>query len=90
MYRAEYADSSDVCENQRIKNLYAAVMGRAVNDLLRPGSDYDSAVEWFNHGPAPITFRDCCSALNLNHKAVLIALQSKGLLQCEEPQKRQA
>lgn len=85
-YVASEVAESEVCESQRIRNLYAAVMGRAIHDLeVCKGGDSQSALDWFNGGDAPIPFRDCCAVLNLDEDSVLLALQRKGLIQSEIP-----
>lgn len=79
---------SDVCESKRIRNLYAAVMGRAIHDLeVSKGGDSQSALDWFLGREAPIPFRDCCAVLELDEESVLLALRGRGLLPLEIPLK---
>lgn len=87
-------DDSDRESNKPERNLYAAVMNRAINDLHRSVDSKDQVLwvdgyrarEWFlEDKSSAITFKDCCSVLELNRDSVLLALRAKGLLEPFKP-----
>lgn len=92
-YNAEEHGEADIGDAQRVKNLYSAVMFRAVHDLTlkrKEGGDpleRISALAWFNGAPGVITFKECCHVLDYKAEAVLLALRGKGLLPSENPLK---
>lgn len=84
-WTAENVVESEQAEIRPIRNLYAAVMGQAVHYLTKGGDLRAESIEWLRGADGPITFKECCLLLGLSEKAVLLALEAKGLLPCKMP-----